>query len=227
LYLGYGAQLYLKRVAELPYLNEFLMLTLIHLLAVMSPGPDFAVVVRQSISFDRKTALITSLGIGVGIAVHMAYTLLGLGFIITQSEIGFLFAQLVGICYLSFLAFKLLSSKPKIALSEDVTLDNNPRHHKKAFLLGVMTNVLNPKATLFFLAIFTTVVSITTPIYVQTIYALWIILTTILWFSLVSVFFSQKKIRAKFVSHGYIFERVMGLVLLMFAAKLLWQLDML
>lgn len=211
----------------MPYLNEFLMLTLIHLLAVMSPGPDFAVVVRQSISFDRKTALITSLGIGAGIAVHMAYTLLGLGFIITQSEIGFLFAQLVGISYLSFLAFKLLNSKPKMAVNDEVTLDSNPRHHKKAFLLGVMTNVLNPKATLFFLAIFTTVVSITTPIYVQTIYALWIILTTVLWFSLVSIFFSQQKIRAKFVSHGYIFERVMGVVLLMFAAKLLWQLDVL
>ena len=211
----------------MPYLNEFLMLTLIHLLAVMSPGPDFAVVVRQSISFDRKTALITSLGIGTGIAVHMAYTLLGLGFIITQSEVGFLIAQLVGICYLSFLAFKLLNSNAQTTLNTEVTLDRNPSHHKKAFLLGVMTNVLNPKATLFFLAIFTTVVSITTPLYIQTIYALWIILTTILWFSLVSIFFSQRKIRAKFVSHGYIFERIMGVVLLMFAAKLLWQLDVL
>ena len=211
----------------MPYLNEFLMLTLIHLLAVMSPGPDFAVVVRQSISFDRKTALITSLGIGTGIAVHMAYTLLGLGFIITQSEVGFLIAQLVGISYLSFLAFKLLNSNAQTTLNTEVTLDRNPSHHKKAFLLGVMTNVLNPKATLFFLAIFTTVVSITTPLYIQTIYALWIILTTILWFSLVSIFFSQRKIRAKFVSHGYIFERIMGVVLLMFAAKLLWQLDVL
>ena len=206
----------------MPYLNEFLILTLIHLLAVMSPGPDFAVVIRQSISFDRKTALITSLGIGAGIAVHMAYTLLGLGFIITQSEIGFLIAQIVGICYLCFLAFKLLTSKAQVAGSSDIKLDNNPRHHKKAFLLGVMTNVLNPKATMFFLAIFTTVVSINTPMYVQSIYALWIILTTIMWFSLVSVFFSQQKIRAKFVTHGYIFERIMGLVLLLFAGKIIW-----
>jgi RhtB (resistance to homoserine/threonine) family protein len=215
-----------KREVELSYLNEFLMLTLIHLLAVMSPGPDFAVVIRQSISFDRKTALITSLGIGAGIAVHMAYTLLGLGFIITQSEVGFLIAQLVGICYLSFLALKLLKSKPQVAANNEITLDNNTRHHQKAFLLGIMTNLLNPKATLFFLAIFTTVVSITTPIYIQSMYALWIILTTILWFSLVSIFFSQEKVRAKFVSHGYIFERIMGVVLLLFAVKLLWELDL-
>lgn len=210
----------------MPYLNEFLMLTLIHFLAVMSPGPDFAVIVRQSISFDRKTALITSAGIGAGIAVHMAYTLLGLGFIITQSEIGFLIAQIVGICYLSSLAFKLLNSKANIALNQDIQVDHNPRHHQKAFMLGVMTNILNPKATLFFLAIFTTVVNITTPMTVQVIYALWVILTTFLWFSLVSIFFSQKKIRAKFVSHGYIFERIMGSVILIFAGKLLWELKL-
>jgi len=189
----------------------------------MSPGPDFAVVVRQSISFDRKTALITSLGIGAGIAVHMLYTLLGLGFIITQSQIGFLIAQLVGISYLCFLAFNLLTSKPKGANNE-IEADNNTRHHKKAFMLGVMTNVLNPKATLFFLAIFTTVVSLSTPLYVQSLYALWIIFTTIMWFFLVSFFFSQEAIRAKFMSHGYLFERIMGLVLLLFAIKLIWGL---
>lgn len=210
----------------MPYLNEFLMLTLIHLLAVMSPGPDFAVIVRQSISFDRKTALITSAGIGTGIAVHMAYTLLGLGFIITQSEIGFFIAQIVGISYLSFIAFKLLTSKANVALSNEMQVDHNPRHHQKAFMLGVMTNVLNPKATLFFLAVFTTVVNIKTPMTVQIIYALWVILTTFLWFSLVSIFFSQNKIRAKFISHGYIFERIMGSVILIFAGKLLWELKL-
>ena len=200
------------------------MLTLIHFLAVMSPGPDFAVVVRQSISFDRKTALITSLGIAIGLGVHMLYTLFGLGFIITQSKIGFLIAQLVGICYLSFLAFNLLKSKAKASGSMEISVDNNKNHHKKAFMLGFMTNVLNPKATLFFLAIFTTVVSINTPFYVQSIYALWIIITAAAWFSLVSFFFSQKRIRAKFERRGYLFERAMGIVLLLFAIKLIWGL---
>lgn len=190
----------------------------------MSPGPDFAIVVRQSISFDRKTALITSLGIGTGIAVHMLYTLLGLGFIITQSETGFLIAQIVGISYLCYLAFNLLKSQPQDAHNDQFTIDNNKAHHRKAFMLGIMTNLLNPKATLFFLAIFTTIVSLSTPLWVQTIYAGWIIFTTISWFFLVSFFFSQKRIRAKFVSHGYLFERLMGVVLLLFAAKLIWGL---
>ncbi|MEI6897609.1 MAG: LysE family transporter [Psychromonas sp.] len=198
------------------------MLTLIHVLAVMSPGPDFAVVMRQSISFDRKTALFTSLGIGGGIAVHMIYTLLGLGFIITQSEIGFLIAQLIGISYLCFLACSLLKSKPQSDLNNDFSVKNQTGQHKKAFMLGVMTNVFNPKATIFFLAIFTTVVSLETPLYIQSIYALWIIFLTVLWFSLVSFFFSHSTVRTKFLSHGYLFERAMGVVIFIFAIKLLW-----
>jgi len=71
----------------MPYLHEFIMLTIIHLLAVMSPGPDFAIVLRQSISFGRKSAIITSLGIGAGISVHVLYTLLGVGILISQSAL--------------------------------------------------------------------------------------------------------------------------------------------
>ena len=149
---------------------------------------------------------------------------LGLGIIISQSKTGFLIAQLLGSAYLCYLAFKLLTSQATTELTVHSELKNSKYHHQKAFLIGMMTNLLNPKATLFFLAIFSTIVSIETPISIKIGYALWIILTTITWFILVSFFFSQKKIRTKFISHGYIFERIMGLVLLLFAGKLLWVL---
>lgn len=204
----------------LPYINEFLMVTLVHFLAVISPGPDFAIVIRQSISFGRKTAIITSLGIGAGISVHVLYTLLGIGFIITQSDSAFMVAKVIGILYLSYLGIKMLFSKVQTSKDSDIKIDADKSHHQRAFMLGFMTNVLNPKATMFFLAVFTSIVSIHTPLMVQSIYGLWITLTTALWFSLVSFFFSQQKIRDKFVSHGYIFERVMGVVLLLFATKL-------
>ncbi|HEY5715930.1 MAG TPA: LysE family transporter [Psychromonas sp.] len=202
------------------YLNEFLMLSLIHFLAVISPGPDFAVIVRQSISFGRKTAMITSLGIAAGISMHVLYTLLGIGFIITQSETTFIIAKMTGALYLAYIGFKMLFSKPQKNGEAQVSLAAVANHHKRAFMLGFMTNLLNPKATMFFLAIFTTVVSINTPLAVQSIYGIWISLTTALWFLLVSLFFSQHRVRAKFVSHGYIFERVMGALLLLFAARL-------
>ena len=201
------------------YLHEFLMLTLIHFLAVISPGPDFAIVLRQSISFGRKTAIVTSLGIGAGIAIHVIYTLLGIGLLISQSHFLMLSAKVLGAGYLTYLGINLLRSK---ATTNGSTLNDtvNKTDQKKAFMIGFMTNVFNPKATLFFLAIFSTIVSPTTPITVQSIYGIWIVITTAAWFSLVSFLFSKETVRQRFVTQGYWFERIMGVILLAFAIKL-------
>lgn len=207
----------------MPYLHEFLMLTLVHFLAVISPGPDFAIVIRQSVHFGRKTAIITSLGIGTGIAIHVTYTLLGIGFLITQSPSAFMVAKIGGTLYLTYLGIKLLlnstATTAKSTENKPIKADTN-KNHKSAFMLGFMTNLLNPKATLFFLAIFTTVVSIKTPLAVQSLYGSWLIISTASWFCLVSFFFSQNNVREKFIRHGYLFDRLMGIVLLMFAVKL-------
>ena len=71
------------------YFNEFLLLAIIHFLAVVAPGPDFAVVVQQSISYGRKIGAITALGIGAGISVHVIYTILGFGLLIQTNAIVF------------------------------------------------------------------------------------------------------------------------------------------
>jgi RhtB (resistance to homoserine/threonine) family protein len=208
----------------MPYFQEFFMLTLVHLLAVMSPGPDFAIVLRQSISFGRKTAVITSLGIGAGIAVHVFYTLLGMGLLISQSTYLMLSAKVIGAIYISYLGINLLRSPAGTKESNPIETDMNKKHQTKAFMIGFMTNVFNPKVTLFFLAIFTTIVSANTPIVIQSFYGLWIVLTTAAWFSLVSFLFSKPVIRAKFLRHGYWFERAMGGILIAFAIKLFLEL---
>jgi len=202
------------------YLHEFLMLTLIHFLAVISPGPDFAIVLRQSISFGRKTAIITSLGIGAGISIHVIYTLLGIGLLISQSSYLMLSAKVLGAAYLTYLGVNLLRSKAVTNHADLIETDNNKEDQKKAFMIGFMTNVFNPKATLFFLAIFSTVVNPQTPIAIQSIYGIWIVVTTAAWFSLVSFLFSKKSVRQRFVKQGHWFERVMGIILLIFAGKL-------
>ena len=68
------------------YASEFIALAIIHFLAVVAPGPDFTITIRQSITYGRTTGLITSLGIGAGISVHVIYTVLGVGLIVSQSD---------------------------------------------------------------------------------------------------------------------------------------------
>ena len=68
------------------YGSEFLGLALVHFLAVLLPGPDFAVTVRHSVRYGYLIGCLTALGIGVGISIHVLYTLVGLGIIIQQSS---------------------------------------------------------------------------------------------------------------------------------------------
>ena len=61
------------------YWTEFGKVALAHALAVASPGPDFAIVVKQSLAHGRRTAIATSIGVGTAISLHVGYSLLGLG----------------------------------------------------------------------------------------------------------------------------------------------------
>lgn len=149
------------------YLNEFLALATIHFLAVVAPGPDFAVTIRQSVRYGRLIGLLTALGIGAGISVHVLYTLLGVGALMHSAPWLLNIAKLVGGAYIFYLGIQLLRSRAPSSetLEQTLTCAMPPQQRPlKAFMIGFLTNATNPKATLFFLAIFTTVISATTPL---------------------------------------------------------------
>ena len=64
------------------YLSEFITIALVHLVAVASPGPDFAIIVRYSVNHGRRIAMYASVGVGLGILLHVAYSLVGLSVVI-------------------------------------------------------------------------------------------------------------------------------------------------
>lgn len=72
------------------YLDEFLLIALAHFFAVASPGPDFAIVLKQSIQQGRANALWTSFGVGLAILLHVSYCLLGVAVLLTQSPTVFM-----------------------------------------------------------------------------------------------------------------------------------------
>ena len=78
------------------YMNEFLTIALVHLVAVASPGPDFAVVVRNSVAYGRRIAIYTSIGIGLAILLHVAYSLVGLSVVIATTPWFYLFLGFFG-----------------------------------------------------------------------------------------------------------------------------------
>ena len=205
------------------YLHEFLALALVHLLAVIAPGPDFAVTVRQSVVFGRRIGVATAIGIGAGISIHVLYTLVGIGVLIHSSPVIFYVAKVVGSAYVFYLGIKfvLVKSKPVESEASSSVIDGELMSPQKAFLTGFLTNATNPKATLFFLAVFTTIVDRKTPMGVQILYGVWMCFINASWFVVVTMLFSSIRVREKFFKIGHWFERGMGVLLMGFSIKLL------
>ena len=202
------------------YWTEFFTVALIHLLAVASPGPDFAIVVRESVAFGRRAGIFTALGVGTGIFVHVAYSLLGIGLIVSQSIVLFNALKWLAAAYLLYIGIKALRAKPADPASAELSPAAGERSPRGAFATGFVTNGLNPKATLFFLSLFTVVIDPHTPLAIQAGYGVYLALATALWFCLVALLFSQQRVRAGFARLGHWFDRLMGVVLVGIGVKL-------
>ncbi len=199
---------------------EFMTVALVHLLAVASPGPDFAVVVRESVAQGRRAGSWTALGVGCGIFVHVAYSLLGIGLIVSQSIVLFNLFKWLAAAYLVYLGWRALRARPMSLEAIDGTNAPVARSAWRAFVIGFVTNGLNPKATLFFLSLFTVVISPDTPLLVQAGYGFYLAGATALWFLLVAWLFSRGRVRAGFARMGHWFDRLTGAVLIGLGARL-------
>jgi RhtB (resistance to homoserine/threonine) family protein len=201
---------------------EFGQIALAHALAVASPGPDFAMVLRQSLAHGRKTGLWTSVGIGSGILVHVTYSLVGVGLLLKSSILAFTLFKFVGAGYLAWIGWQALRSAGhrNPDLPPGAVPNSGGPSAIQAWRRGFLTNALNPKATLFFVALFPTVVSATTPKSVQIGYGLWMAGATAVWFSFVSLVFTHEKARRVFVQGSHWIDRLLGLVFLGFAVSL-------
>jgi RhtB (resistance to homoserine/threonine) family protein len=202
------------------YWVEFSKVALAHLLAVASPGPDFAVVLKQSLSQNRRAAVYTSVGIGTAILLHVLYSLLGLGLLLRGSETWFTVVKYAGAAYIAWLGVAALRAKPRKVDDGTGLHAGDGTTRGKAFALGFLTNALNPKATLFFISLFALIVSPQTPKVIQAGYGLWMAVATVAWFSLVSVLFTRSDVRLAFLRHGHWIDRALGVVFLGFAASL-------
>ncbi len=201
------------------FITSFITIAVIHLLAVMSPGPDFAMVTRNSIIYSRKVGIYTSLGIAVGILVHVAYSLLGIGFLIAKSIVLFNTIKFIGAGYLLYIGYKSLKAKPPAQVGEEVVIQKKDISLLASFKMGFITNALNPKATLFFLALFTQVIDPATSKIIQLTYGIEMMFITFIWFALLSIFFSNSLIKNRITRLQHHVERVTGVVLIALGIK--------
>lgn len=198
-------------------MTELLAVVTITVLAVISPGADFAMVTRNSLALSRRAGLLTAMGIGLGVLVHVGYTMLGVGLLIKQSLWLFNAIKLAGAAYLIYLGVNLLAARPREVGHASGLI---PLSDFGALRTGFFTNVLNPKTTVFIVSVFIQVIQPTTPLAVQAGYGAFISLAHVAWFAAVALFFSADTVRARLLAVRHWVDRAFGGLLTAFGVFL-------
>nr|WP_269783662.1 LysE family transporter [Pseudomonas protegens] len=195
-----------------------LLVITITILAVLSPGADFALVTRNSLLLSRRHGVFTALGIGLGVMVHIGYSLLGVGVLLQQSLLWFTGLKIAGALYLIYLGIKLLRSpepRPGEEPAEGARMST-----WGALRSGFLTNALNPKTMIFVLSLFMQVIQPGTALPVQIGYGAIIVLAHVLWFVLVALFFSAPAIAGRLLAYKRRIDQLFGAVLVGFGLLL-------
>tara|TARA_B000000475_G_scaffold116020_1_gene93974 strand:- start:13 stop:618 length:606 start_codon:yes stop_codon:yes gene_type:complete len=173
----------------------FFSAALAHLLAVMSPGPDTAIIFHQSFAKGRVQGILTALGIGFGIFVHCFFAISGISLLIYSSDEAKFFIKFMGAIYLLYLGTSFFISKKSSKTDESKVLFKNP------FIIGFVTNLLNVKAFLFTVSLFS-FINLDSNTLMSLIYLLYFPIITAVWFSFVSYALTHQSMGDIFNKHS-------------------------
>jgi threonine/homoserine/homoserine lactone efflux protein len=210
-------------------MQELLAVMTITVLAVISPGADFAMVTRASWRSGRRAGLWAATGIAAGVQVHVFYTLVGVGLLITQVPWLFSAIKWIGAAYLIYIGWRTFRDRSPVT---DVMREERKAEGKQgasaqppasgipvstrwqeaasAFRTGFFTNALNPKTTLFVVSTFTQVVHPGTGWALGLAYGAFMSFAHWAWFSLVALGFSAGWMRAAMVRRQHMVRRTIG-----------------
>ena len=197
-----------------------LLISSIHLLAAAVPGPDFLLVSQQTLSNGKRSGLLCSLGIALGLSVHILYSSFGLAAIIASSSSALWGIKILGGGYLITLGISGLKAKARSVepVAEEMV---KALSAIKTIGLGFLCNALNPKAPIYFVSLFTIVLSQDTPPQHLLIYGLWMMALQLAWFSLLTVLLSRPAVTRTFQTMGHWIDRIAGSAMLLLGFKVL------
>ncbi|WP_298811040.1 LysE family transporter [uncultured Psychrobacter sp.] len=243
--------------------HGFLLITSVHLLAAASPGPDFVLVSQQTLAKGRRTGLICSLGITLGLAVHIIYSVLGLATVIAHSQSLLTTIKWLGGGYLIYLGWQGIQAKPKkpadldtahilekthalekadpqvdssthisqdlltnqtTSTTKETTIEKLHSNSESTFATlrrGFLCNVFNPKAPVYFVAIFTLVLSPDIPLWQLAIYGVWMMVLQMAWFSTVVMLLSIPAVHRRFQRFEHWIDRVLGTAMIVLGLNLI------
>ena len=193
---------------------------LIALVAGMSPGPDFFVVMRNSLGFGLRVGVATALGVALALVVHVAYTVGGFAFVIVRHPEALLAIRVLGAAYLGWLGFQALRAR-SASLDVAAAASSLGKTFRGGIRDGLLCNLLNPKAPLFFLAVFGQFLGASTPLWAQWVYGIEAVVAIGGWFVALSFIINRQWFRTQYARWSVWIDRAFGVLLLGFGARIL------
>ncbi|HMB77529.1 MAG TPA: LysE family translocator [Kiloniellaceae bacterium] len=198
-------------------LTELLGIAGLTLLIMISPGPDLALVARNTVSVGRRAGGWTSAGIVTGNLFHLTFCLLGLGLLVAMSVVAFTILKFVAGAYLIFLGWQGLRATSRTKVNTEGPGADRTRAW---YLQGLLNNLLNPKGALFYLGVLTVFVHAdSTPLYLVLLAGTTIGVSAVFWLLFVYVL-QISYVRARLRAGGRWVGRLLGAVLIALGIRL-------
>lgn len=203
-------------------------IALIHTLALASPGPDFAIMLRVSTRQPRSVALMTALGIALAILVHTLASLTGLSLIIHTTPWLFVLVQAIGAIYLGYMGVGALLSVRKHwaerqsqQLSDTPAVDEPVLGNGRGLRLGLYTNLFNPKALVFFLTLFSAMVGPEVNTETRLSLLLLMFALSFAWFGLLALLLTKPGVKQTLVRIGPVIDLITGALFMLVSVGIL------
>ena len=197
--------------------SDFIALISITTVTIVTPGPDFLVVVRNTISRKRIGGIKTAFGVSTAIWIHIAYSILVVKLATSHSSLLMGLLKYMGACYLLYLGIGAIRSSSSGSNELERPNMSKTGYWKQGFL----NNLLNPKATLFFLSVFSQLLDPNSEVLILLGCGLLITIICLGWFSLIPILLTTPKTEPLLTRLMAPFERIAGWIFIMYSLKVI------
>ena len=188
------------------------------LLGAMSPGPSLALIIRNSINFNRTSGIVASIAHGLGICLYATVTVIVLEFILKNSEIIFFVIQICGSFFLIILGLTFVFKK------NNENQNDTYQIHSNSFAQGFFIAIINPKILIWFTAIYSQFIDINATFLNKTILVLTPSIIDTVWYSLVAILVTEYGLKEILNKNKFVIQKIIGILLILIAFSLIYSL---